>query len=119
MGQFMLLLHDDAKDDAELSAAEMQDIIGRYRAWSQKWREAGHLTGGEKLTDDPGRVIRRGAAGAEMIVSDGPFSETKDVIGGYFLITARDYAEAEAIALDCPHAQRGKGVEIRQIHELS
>lgn len=54
-----------------------------------------------------------------MIVSDGPYSETKDVIGGYFLITAPDYAAAEAIAQDCPHAQRGKGVEIRKIHEMS
>ncbi len=114
MGQFMLLLHDDASEDAELSAAEMQDIIARYRAWSQKWRESGHLTGGEKLTDDPGRIIRSGAQG--MIVSDGPYSETKDVIGGYFLIVAEDYAAAETIARDCPHAQRGKPVEIRQIH---
>ncbi|MDF1722807.1 MAG: YciI family protein [Minwuia sp.] len=53
--------------------------------------------------------------GQYMLLHD----STKDVIGGYFLILARDYTEAEAIALDCPHAQRGKGVEIRQIHEMS
>ncbi|GJL88110.1 MAG: hypothetical protein DHS20C03_18190 [Minwuia thermotolerans] len=118
MGQFMLLLHDDATDDAELSAAEMQEIIARYRAWSQKWRESGHLTGGEKLTDDPGRIIRSGASGQGMIVSDGPYSETKDVIGGYFLIIADDYAAAETIARGCPHAERGKPIEIRQIQTM-
>lgn len=111
MKQFILLLHDDANDAEEMSPEEMQATIARYSNWAQALGEQGKYVGGEKLADDGGRILR--AVNGEMIVSDGPYSETKDVVGGYFIIRAEDYAEAEAIARSCPHADRGRAIEIR------
>ncbi len=82
---------------------------------------AGGLAGQGKLKG--GSPLKPEAEGARIrgknmvpIVSDGPFLETKEVIGGYFLIECDDYAEALEIAKRCPHALHGVGpVEIREI----
>ncbi len=55
------------------------------------------------------------------MASDGPYAEAKDVIGGYFVIEAKDAAEAEAITRDCPHlaSSPGNWIELRPIEDLS
>lgn len=111
MKQFILLLHDDVNDATDMSPKEMQATVARYSSWAQSLGEKGKLVGGEKLADDGGRILRN--LNGEMIVSDGPYSETKDVVGGYFIIRAEDYAEAEEIARTCPHADRCLAIEIR------
>jgi len=113
MKQYILFLYDGENDAGEMSPEEMQATIARYSAWAQALGESGKYVGGEKLADDGGRILRSGGGG--MIVSDGPYAETKDVIGGYFIIRAADYAEAEGIARTCPHAERGKTIEIRHL----
>ena len=61
----------------------------------------GKLAGGEKLTASGGRHIR--LKDGKPIASDGPYAEAKDVVGGYFVIEAKDPAEAETITKDCPY----------------
>lgn len=118
MARFMLLLHmEHDPAPAALSPAEMQAITARYVAWSQKMGAAGKIVGGEKLTDGPGRVIRAG--NGALVVSDGPYSESKDLLGGYFLVEAADWAEVEAIARSCPHAELGRPIEIRQVETMN
>lgn len=118
MARFMLLLHmEHDPAPVTLSPAEMQAITQRYVAWSQKLGAAGKIAGGEKLTNDSGRVIR--SKGGELVVSDGPYSESKDFLGGYFLLDVADWAEAEAIARTCPHAELGRPIEIRQIETIN
>jgi hypothetical protein len=118
MAKFMLLLRDNPKDFTALSPAEMQAIIGKYRAWSQGLREAGQLVGSHKLRDDPGRILNH--SGAQVTVKDGPYAESKELIGGYFVIEASDYAAACEIAKGCPHVRPGATgtIEVRQIHEM-
>jgi hypothetical protein len=119
MSQFMLLLYDrpEAMEFwSQLSPDEIQAGIAEYTAWSAKLAEAGRLVGGEKLADGEGRVLR--GVGTEMTVTDGPFSETKELIGGYFIIEAASYEEAVRLASDCPHLQHGT-VEIRAIDVLA
>jgi len=113
MESYLVLLHRSATARRELSPDEIQDIIGKYRAWGQRLRNAGRIQGGNKLEDGTGRVMR--GKGAEVRISDRPFTETKDVIGGYYLIQAESYQEAVDLCRDCPHLEYGSGIEIRRI----
>lgn len=116
MPKFMLLLHERTTESSDLSPEEMQGIIQKYRDWSQQMGEAGKLVGGDKLTDDDGKVLRAGGGGVS--VTDGPFAETKEVIGGYFQIQAADYDEAVEISKTCPHIAYGGSIEVRQVDEM-
>jgi hypothetical protein len=90
----------------------MQAIIERYKAWSAALAAKGHLLGGDKLQDGTGRVLRNSKA--QVTVTDGPYAETKEIIGGFFRIEADSYEQAVELARDCPHLAFGP-VEIRQI----
>lgn len=116
MPSYMLLLYDSPTDFADLSPEEMQQIIEKYRAWGEGLREAGRYVAGDKLKDGEGRVLRGGRG--EVRVLDGPYSETKEVIGGHFTIRADDYAEAVEVARGCPHLEHGGAIEVRQIDDV-
>lgn len=112
MPNYLLLLHENPASFEEMSADEMQAIIQKYTAWKDQMAEAGKLTGGKKLSDGAGRVLRR--VNGQPSISDGPYTESKEVIGGLFEIVADDYEQAVAIALECPHLDFGT-VEVREI----
>ena len=116
MAQFLFVLYDDPSADSELSPAEIQSIIAEYSAWAQEMGAQGKHLGGNKLTDDGGRTLR--PSESEILVSDGPYAEAKEVLGGYFLIEAADYDEAVALARECPHVRFGSRLDVRQIHEM-
>jgi hypothetical protein len=82
-------------------------------------RQKGKLVGGEKLA--VGRVRHIRMRDGTPLSSDGPYAEAKDVIGGYFVIEAKDAAEAEAIARDCPHLTLAatNWAEIRPIEDMA
>jgi hypothetical protein len=82
-------------------------------AWGRSLRARKLLAGGHKLADDPGRIVRRRQG--EVLVSDGPYAESKEVLGGYFLVKARNYEAASELALKCPHLDYGGTIELRQI----
>lgn len=107
MAQFMLLLYDDPSGWNKLSPEEMQKAIEKYRAWRDKSVDA------QRLTGDVGKVIR--SQNGKPQVVDGPYSETKEVLGGYYTIEAASYDEAVKKALTHPHVEYGNTVEIRQV----
>ncbi len=113
MPKFMLILHDDMPTLGRMSPDEMQRIIARYQAWSGKMAQAGKLAGGEKLKDEGGKHLS--APGGKLAVKDGPYAEAKEVVGGFFLIEAKDYAEAVQLCADCPHLALGGRIELREI----
>ena len=113
MQSFMLLLYGEDNALNDLAPEEMQQILEKYRAWHEKLEREGKLLGSDKLKDGEGKVIERG--GARVI--DGPYSETKEVVGGYFAIQAADYDAAVAIAKTCPHVDFGT-TEVRAIDNL-
>jgi hypothetical protein len=115
MPDYMLLLHDSPELFANISADEMQRVIAKYVEWRSKLGGAGKLIGGNKLRDDSGRILEARAGGGRVDVRDGPFTETKDVIGGYFIVKAGDYDEAVAMSRDCPHLLFGGRIELREI----
>jgi hypothetical protein len=108
----MLLLHDAGTMPPDLSPEDMQAIIQRYIDWRTKAAANGRKVEGHKLRDGEGRLLR-GKVGAPMI-TDGPYAEAKEIIGGLFMIEARDYNEAVKLASDCPHLEFGT-IEIREV----
>jgi hypothetical protein len=114
MAQYMLLLHQTPNTNAELPRDKMMETVRRYYTWAETMRQKGKLVGGEKLA--VGRVRHVRMKDGRPLSSDGPYAEAKDVIGGYFVIEAKDDAEADTIARDCPHLWNATNwVELRPI----
>lgn len=108
MSQFMLLLRGG--EFSHYSPEQMQKIVEQYLNWAIQLREEGRFISGDELKNG-GRLLR---AQSGRIV-DGPFTETKEMVGGYYVIAARDFEEVAAIAHACPHLRFGGEVEIREI----
>ncbi|MGH7357611.1 MAG: YciI family protein [Candidatus Rokuibacteriota bacterium] len=112
MSKYMLLLHD-REELSELSPDEIQGIIEKHQAWMDGLREQGRFHGGDKLAAG-GRTLV--PSGAGVAVKDGPYSEGKEILGGYYLIEAASDDDAEAAARDL-HAggAHRTTIEVRQI----
>ena len=115
MSRFLLLLRDDPSTFSSLSPDEMQAIIQKYVAWGDRLRADGRLVASDKLRDGEGRVVWGGASGA--VSTDGPFVESKEVVGGFYILRAKDYDEAVRLVADAPHLAFGS-IEIRQVEDL-
>ena len=113
MPHFMLLLHESTTRRPEFGPAEIQAIIGRYVAWADAMRAKNKLVAGDKLEDGGGRVLRR--EGGKVIAKDGPYAEAKEVVGGYYMIEAKNYADAVEVAKTCPHAHFGGTIDVREV----
>lgn len=112
MAKYILLLHENPADYAGVTPDQMQAIIERYSAWGKQVRASGHMHQGIKLGDNGGWHMRRAVTG--VAVTDGPYAEAKDVIGGLYLIEAESVDEAQQIASSCPHMEQG-WIEIRTV----
>ena len=115
MPSFMLLLYDDPSNWANISPEEMQKAIEKYMAWDGKLRSDGVLLASHKLADEAGKVMR---GKGQARVTDGPYSETKEILGGYYLIKAANYNAAVEIARGCPSLGFGGTVEVRQVDPM-
>lgn len=115
MNGYMLFLHSDTKSEMEPSAEEIQAIIAEYVAWRDEIAGRELLIGGEKLADEGGRHLRLNGSGIR--VTDGPYAEVKEALGGYFAIKAADYDEAVEISKTCPHLKYGGWIELREIEQ--
>jgi len=113
MPKYMLLLHDNPNAFANVSPEAMQRVVEKYIAWGKKLREAGVMRAGDKLTDEPGRVMR--CKDGHVHVTDGPYSESKELLGGYYMIEADTYDKAVELARDCPQLEFGGTIEVRQV----
>lgn len=115
MSQFILLLYADNKPWMTMSKQEQEKWFNKYMAWAEKARQGGYLVGGQKLVDDEGKVIR----GPKLLATDGPFVETKEVLGGYYIIEAADYEEAVRRCEGHPQLEFGGVIELRQIEVMT
>jgi hypothetical protein len=109
-----LLLFRHLKDGPDLSPEEMQQTFGRWRDWLKGMKEKGQLTIVAKLQE--GGQVRSGATGSS--VTDGPFAESKEIVGGLAVVQADSLAQASEIARGCPGFAMGSVVEIRPIEDL-
>jgi len=110
MPKYMLLLYDNRQGWKNLSPEEMQKGVEKYMAWTKK----PFVVDSKRLGEDAGRVIRSGQGKAR--VTDGPYSETKEVLAGYYTIEAANYDEAVQRTLDHPHLEHGGTIEVRHVY---
>lgn len=111
MAKFMLILHGAPGVLRDLSPEEMQRKVEKYQAWANKIRDGGRHVSGEKLGEEGGKVLS--LKNGRVNVVDGPYSEAKEVVGGYLVFRAADYAEALELLRDCPFLVDYR-VELRQ-----
>ena len=116
MNDYMLLLHESTTAPRELRPEDVHAIIERYKTWSADLAAGGRLAAGDKLRDGSGRVLR--GSGARLAVTDGPYVEAKEVLGGYYVIRAESYDDAVRLASGCPHLALGGTIEVREIEPV-
>ncbi len=97
-----------------LSPEQMQQIAGEWMAWFERLTAQGKVIAGNPLEAE-GKVV---SGNKGRVVADGPFVESKEAIGGYFLLRVDDLEEAVAIAQQCPGLPYGVRVEVRPIADM-
>ena len=114
--RYMLLICSDESTYFAQSPDEQGSRLAEYGAFSEEMSRRGVLKGGERLrpsTDATTVQVRDG----EVLTSDGPFAETKEQIGGYFVVECKDLDEAIEVASKIPGARTGT-IEVRPIWEM-
>lgn len=108
-----LFVYRSPSDLPEMSAEEMQADMESWIGWVGSAMQAGWMTdAGEALLPDSAAVVRKDT------VSDGPFIESKELVGGFSIITATDLAAAQDYAKTCPGVLSGGSVEIRELMDI-
>ena len=110
MKEFLYLFRGGSGGAMDQSAEAMQQSMTKWTTWMDKLAKDGKLVGGQPLTTDGKVVYQSGKK-----VTDGPFAEGKEVIGGYLLVKAADYNEAVDLSKACPIFDNGGIVEVREI----
>ena len=112
MPRYLLLVHGDETAEEALTRDERRSIVDAHIQLIRELSEAGKLVVSEALTDSSRtRVVRNGS------VTDGPFAETKEVVGGFYLLECSDLDEALAWAKRMPEGP-GLAVEVRPVQEV-
>ncbi|MEO8412769.1 MAG: YciI family protein [Ginsengibacter sp.] len=114
MKEYLLLFRGGESEMAARSPGEAQAHMQRWMQWMEVLGKQGKFVGAQPLAKS-GKTI----TGDKKVVSDGPFMEGKEMIGGYLICKAGTYDEAIEIANGCPLLEFDDGiVEVREIHEL-
>ena len=110
MKEFMMIFVGQNYQQMGLSPEQMQVQMGKWFAWSEKMGKAGVVKEGHALTPDIKRV-----SGPNKTITAGPFAESKEIVGGYYIVTANNFDEVVKIAEDYPDYEYGNTVEIREV----
>lgn len=111
--KYLCLIYDTEASYATMGKAEMDALMGEYFAFTEAIKASGNLLGGEELQPVHTATTVRVRNG-KVSTTDGPFAETKEQLGGYYFIEAKDLNAALAIAARIPSARTGC-VEVRPI----
>lgn len=112
MSEFLYLYRGGQSDR---SPEKMQQTMQKWMAWMKELGEKGHLKNQGQPLERSGKLVK----GQQKTVTDGPFAEAKDVVGGYTLIEARDLEQAVELSKGCPIFEFDGAVEVRPIMKLS
>ena len=115
--QYLCLIYKDEKEWQKPPPAESAKIMSEFSAFTEAVRKSGHYVGGNALAPTHTATTVRVRQG-KLATTDGPFAETKEQLGGYFLLNARDLNEAIQLAARIPGARVGS-VEVRPLVECA
>ncbi len=114
--QYLLLIYDNEKTWADMPEAESKQMFGEYMQFTQDIKASGHFIAGDALQPVHTATTVRVRNG-KTTTTDGPFAETREQLGGYYLIEAKDLDEATAIAARPPSAKSGS-IEVRPVMKM-
>ncbi len=114
--KYLCLIYDEESKLAAMPAAESDAFMGEYFTFTDDLKQSGRYLGGEALQPVSTATTVRVRKG-KLSTTDGPFAETKEQLGGFYLINARDLNEAIQVASKIPSARLGC-VEVRPIMEM-
>lgn len=113
MKEFMLIFIGADYAKANLSPEQMQAQMGKWFAWIDQLKAKGIYVDGKPLTPAAKTV-----KGKKPVVTDGPFAESKELVGGYFIVKANSLEEAAELSKNCPDFEFGGAVEVREVMKM-
>ena len=114
--KYLCLIYENEQEWASLSEDQGNAIMHEYNAFTDTYRKSGHVLAGDALQPTQTATTVRVRNG-KLSTTDGPFAETREQLGGYYLIEAKDLNEAIQIAAKIPAARNGS-IEVRPIMEF-
>jgi hypothetical protein len=115
--RYMLLIYGDEQAFAGMSAEEVDSVFGEYEKYSNWLVEKGWMRAGDPLADtDKATTVRQ--TDGTVLATDGPFAETKEQLGGYYIIECENLDEAIEAAGKIPTLAAGGSVEVRPIIDM-
>jgi hypothetical protein len=114
--QYLLLIYDNEKKWATMSETESKKLMEEYSTFTEDLQKSGKLVAGDALQPTHTATTVRVREG-KRLTTDGPFAETKEQLGGYYLVEAKDLDEAIAIAAKIPSVRMGS-IEVRPIQKF-
>src|SRR5262244_2010361 len=111
MSEFVFLYRGG---EAGRSPERIQQSMQKWMAWFKELSQNGHIKDQGQPLERTGKVVK----GKQKTVTDGPFAEAKDIVGGYTLIEARDLNEAAELSKGCPIFERNGFVEVRPVMKM-
>ncbi|MGH2592645.1 MAG: YciI family protein [Anaerolineae bacterium] len=115
--QYLLLIYSDEKADASATKEEMDAWMGEYNAYTDAMQKAGVMLAGEALHPTSAATTVRVQNG-KKVTTHGPFAETKEQLGGYYLLDCKNLDDAIEWAAKCPGARVGP-IEVRPVMDFS
>jgi hypothetical protein len=113
--KYLLLLYGDESRWADQTPEEAQAEMGRWAAFGTEVTKAGAFIAGEGLDPTSSATTVRQRGGDDFLLTDGPFAETREQLGGFYLLECRDLDEALSWAKKIPDLGEGGGVEVRPV----
>ncbi len=110
MADFIYLFRGSSPEG---SPEQMQQNMQKWRSWIDELGKKGHFKSGDPL-DKSGKVV----SGKQKVVTDGPYAEAKDLVGGYLMIAAENIAQATDLAKGCPIFETSGSVEVRPVLKM-
>ena len=112
MSEFVFLYRGGERPES-MSPEQSQQIMRKWMGWMKSLADHGHMIDRGQPLEPSGKIVA-----ANRTVTDGPFAEAKDVVGGFTLIKAGDVSEAAELAKGCPALELGGRVEVRPVMKL-
>jgi hypothetical protein len=115
--KYLCLIYENEKLWETMPESEAQAVMGEYFAFTNTYRQSGHVLAGEPLQPTATATTVRVRNG-KLSTTDGPFAETREQLGGYYLVEAKDLNEAIQVAAKIPAVRTGS-IEVRPVMEVS
>jgi hypothetical protein len=109
MKEYMLIFRNEKSDGPPPSKEQMETVLKEWQVWITGIAEKGKYSGTNRLLSE-GRTLKPG-----KVITDGPYVEGKEMIGGYVIVKANNIDEATEIAKQCPNLKYGGNVEVRAV----